>query len=261
MQIGVPAESLAGETRVAVTPETAKKLVAQGHRVLVQSGAGLASNATDAAYQAVGAEIVEAATALGAELVLKVRAPSDAELAQMKAGATLVGMLNPFDAEGLQRMAAARPHQLRAGGRAAHHARPEPGRAVLAGQHRRLQGRDAGGQPVPASFPDADDRGRHHQGRARGDPGRRRRRPAGDRHRQAPGRRDRGLRRASLGQGTGRVARRQVHRRAVRDRRGEGDRPKAWAAMRARCRRAGWSARRSRWPSAWRRPTSSSPPR
>jgi NAD(P) transhydrogenase subunit alpha len=107
MQIGVPAESLAGETRVAVTPETAKKLVAQGHRVLVQSGAGLASNATDEAYQAVGAEIVDAAAALAAELVLKVRAPSDAELAQMKAGSSLVGMLEPFNAEGLARIAAA----------------------------------------------------------------------------------------------------------------------------------------------------------
>ncbi|MEW5886013.1 MAG: Re/Si-specific NAD(P)(+) transhydrogenase subunit alpha [Pseudomonadota bacterium] len=107
MYIGVPAESAAGETRVAATPETVKKLVAQGHGVRVQSGAGLAASATDAAYQAVGAEVVDAASALGAELVLKVRAPSAAELALMRSGATLVGMLNPFDAEGLQRLAAA----------------------------------------------------------------------------------------------------------------------------------------------------------
>lgn len=107
MYIGVPAESAAGETRVAATPETVKKLVAQGHGVRVQSGAGLAASATDAAYQAVGAEVVDAASALGAELVLKVRAPSAAELALMRPGATLVGMLNPFDAEGLQRLAAA----------------------------------------------------------------------------------------------------------------------------------------------------------
>ena len=54
MQIGVPAETTAGETRVAVTPETAKKLKAQGHTLRVQSGAGLAASVTDEAYQAAG---------------------------------------------------------------------------------------------------------------------------------------------------------------------------------------------------------------
>ena len=107
MQIGVPTETAVGETRVAVTPETAKKLVAQGHTVLVQSGAGRAASAVDEAYQAVGAQITDAASALGAELVLKVRAPSDSELPLMRAGATLVGMLNPFDAAGLQKLATA----------------------------------------------------------------------------------------------------------------------------------------------------------
>lgn len=107
MLIGVPAETAAGETRVAVTPETAKKLTAQGHTLRLQSGAGVASSAPDAAYTAVGVEITDAAGALGCDLVLKVRAPSDSELAAMKPGATVVGMLNPFDAAGLQRMAAA----------------------------------------------------------------------------------------------------------------------------------------------------------
>ena len=107
MQIGVPTETAVGETRVAVTPETAKKLVAQGHTVLVQSGAGCAASAVDEAYQAVGAQITDAASALGAELVLKVRAPSDSELPLMRSGATLVGMLNPFDAAGLQKLATA----------------------------------------------------------------------------------------------------------------------------------------------------------
>lgn len=102
MLIGVPAESSAGETRVAVTPETAKKFIAQGHAVRVQSGAGVAASVTDGAFQAVGCEITDGAGALGADLVLKVRAPSDAERAQMKAGAALVGMLNPFDRDGLQ---------------------------------------------------------------------------------------------------------------------------------------------------------------
>ena len=107
MRIGVPAETTAGETRVAVTPETAKKIIAQGHQVLIQSGAGVAASVTDAAYEAVGAQITDAAGALGSELVLKVRAPSHTELGHMKSGAALVGMLNPFDADGLQRMAAA----------------------------------------------------------------------------------------------------------------------------------------------------------
>ena len=107
MQIGVPLETAAGETRVAATPETAKKLKAQGHTVRVESGAGVAAAATDEAYAAAGAEITDAAGALGCELVLKVRSPSADELALMKSGAALVGMLNPFDREGLERLAAA----------------------------------------------------------------------------------------------------------------------------------------------------------
>jgi NAD(P) transhydrogenase subunit alpha len=107
MRIGVPAETRAGETRVAMTPETAKKLKAQGHTLHVQSGAGLAASVTDAAYKAVGVQITDAAGALGCELVLKVSAPSAAELKNMKSGAALVGMLNPFDAEGLVQLAGA----------------------------------------------------------------------------------------------------------------------------------------------------------
>lgn len=107
MLIGVPAETTAGETRVAVTPETAKKLKAQGHTIRLQSGAGVASSAPDDAYTAVGAEITDAAGAWGCDLVLKVRAPSEAEAGSMKSGSTLVGMLNPFDAAGLQRVATA----------------------------------------------------------------------------------------------------------------------------------------------------------
>jgi NAD(P) transhydrogenase subunit alpha len=107
MLIGVPAETTAGETRVAVTPETAKKLKAQGHTIRVQSGAGVAASVTDEAYQAAGADITDAAGTYACDLVLKVRSPSDAECAQMKPGTTLVGMLNPFDAPGLQRLATA----------------------------------------------------------------------------------------------------------------------------------------------------------
>lgn len=102
MLIGIPLETLAGETRVAVTPETVKKLKSQGHTLRVQSGAGVAASVTDEAYVAAGAELTDAAGALGADMVLKVRSPSAEERAQMKPGAVLVGMLNPFDKDGLQ---------------------------------------------------------------------------------------------------------------------------------------------------------------
>ncbi len=107
MLIGVPVETTAGETRVAITPETAKKLMAQGHTVRIQSGAGVAASVTDAAYAAVGAELVDAATAWGCDLVLKVRGPSESETSLIKAGSAVVGMLEPFNAPGLQRLAAA----------------------------------------------------------------------------------------------------------------------------------------------------------
>jgi NAD(P) transhydrogenase subunit alpha len=107
MLIGIPLETAAGETRVAVTPETAKKLKSQGHTLRLQSGAGLAASAPDAAYEAVGVEITDRNGAFGCELVLKVRAPQPDELALMKPGTAVVGMLNPFDKEGLQRMAGA----------------------------------------------------------------------------------------------------------------------------------------------------------
>ena len=107
MLIGVPAETVAGETRVALTPETAKKLIAQGHQVRVQAGAGLRASVTDEAYAAAGAELTDAAGAFGGEMVLKVRSPQAAELALMRPGTVLVGMLEPFNADGLARLAAA----------------------------------------------------------------------------------------------------------------------------------------------------------
>ena len=107
MLIGVPSETMAGEARVAATPETVKKLKAQGHVLRVETGAGLAASVTDAAYAAAGAEIVDTAGAWAADLLLKVRAPTESEASWLRAGTTVVGMLNPFDAVGLQRLAAA----------------------------------------------------------------------------------------------------------------------------------------------------------
>jgi NAD(P) transhydrogenase subunit alpha len=107
MRIGIPAETRPGETRVAATPETVKKLAAK-HQVIVQSGAGLKAAAIDDAYVAAGAIIGTAADAFGADVVLKVRAPDATERAQMKPGAVLIGMLNPFDADNIAAMAAAK---------------------------------------------------------------------------------------------------------------------------------------------------------
>ena len=109
MQIGIPAETRAGETRVAATPETVKKLVAGGHhQVLVQSGAGATASVPDADYAAAGATIVgSAAEVFGqSDIVLKVRALQTDEIAQMKSGAIVIGLLNPYDAAGIEAMAA-----------------------------------------------------------------------------------------------------------------------------------------------------------
>jgi NAD(P) transhydrogenase subunit alpha len=108
MRIGVPAETRPGETRVAATPETVKKLVAGGkHVVLVQSGAGTAAAVPDADFQAAGATIVASAAEVYAQsdIVLKVRGPEAAELGGLKRGSILVGLLNPHDGAGIEALA------------------------------------------------------------------------------------------------------------------------------------------------------------
>ena len=99
MIIGIPRETRAGETRIAATPETVKKLAASGkHQLVVEAGAGASSSIPDAEFQAAGARIGTADEALGADVVLKVRGPSAEELPRLKRGAMLIGLLNPFDA-------------------------------------------------------------------------------------------------------------------------------------------------------------------
>ena len=105
MRIGVPAETRAGETRVAATPETVKKLAGK-NEVRVQSGAGNASSIRDADYAAAGAAIVpSAAEAWDADIVLKVRAPSESELSAAQSHSVLIGLLDPFNAAGLESLA------------------------------------------------------------------------------------------------------------------------------------------------------------
>jgi len=107
MLIGVPRETASGETRVAATPETVKKLKAQGHVLRIEAGAGIAASVTDEAYAAAGAEIVDRAAVYQSELLLKVKSPSADEITLIKPGTALVGMLNPFDRDGLQALATA----------------------------------------------------------------------------------------------------------------------------------------------------------
>ncbi|TAL56635.1 Re/Si-specific NAD(P)(+) transhydrogenase subunit alpha [Pandoraea sp.] len=107
MHIGIPLERWPGETRVAGTPETVKKLVATGHQVTVEHDAGLGASVPDALYEAAGARIGDTAAVLGADILLKVRTPVTAELAQLRAGTVLIGMLNPFDSENNAQLAAA----------------------------------------------------------------------------------------------------------------------------------------------------------
>lgn len=92
MLIGIPRESLPGETRVAATPQTVGQIIKLGYAVVVESGAGAASSFSDAAYVDAGAEIGDA---WDADVVLKVNAPDDAEIGKLRDGATLVSLISP----------------------------------------------------------------------------------------------------------------------------------------------------------------------
>jgi H+-translocating NAD(P) transhydrogenase subunit alpha len=104
MKISIAKERRAQERRVAATPDTAKRLVGMGLEVVVESGAGAGSSFPDSAYEAVGAKIArDAAAALGAgDIILKVQRPLRQgegaldEVALLKRGAVLIGMLQPL---------------------------------------------------------------------------------------------------------------------------------------------------------------------
>lgn len=97
MTIGVPRELLAGERRVALTPDTADKLKKLGYSIAIEAGAGDGANFSDDAYRAVGVEIKADAASLwaSADLVLKVNPPTSAESALLKDGATLLSFVWP----------------------------------------------------------------------------------------------------------------------------------------------------------------------
>src|SRR5690348_17208144 len=97
MRIAVLKERAAGESRVAVTPETAKKFIALGAVVAIESGAGGGASISDEAYREAGAEVGPAdATLKGAEIVLAVQAPDPAVLAAAANGAWVVATFDPY---------------------------------------------------------------------------------------------------------------------------------------------------------------------
>jgi len=98
MRIAVPREVTARETRVAITPDAVARLVARHLQVSVQSGAGAGACCDDSAYQAAGARIEPDAAAIwrAGELVIKVRPPTDDEVAMLRPGAALVSLLYPM---------------------------------------------------------------------------------------------------------------------------------------------------------------------
>ncbi|MDD4928009.1 MAG: Re/Si-specific NAD(P)(+) transhydrogenase subunit alpha [Gallionella sp.] len=97
MRIGIPAETYAGEKRVATVPEIAEKLIKLGFSVAVESGAGDGANFSDDAYRTAGAQIVEGAARLWAQsdIVFKVTVPTRAEVELMPDGITLIGFIWP----------------------------------------------------------------------------------------------------------------------------------------------------------------------
>ncbi|MFK8111733.1 MAG: Re/Si-specific NAD(P)(+) transhydrogenase subunit alpha [Rubripirellula sp.] len=104
MKVGITKEIYPGERRVAATPETARRLMEKlGFEVLVESEAGAAASFPDSSYQAVGCELTQGASAIWdqADVVLKVRAPQDHEIQQMRAGQTLVCFLAPAQNQAL----------------------------------------------------------------------------------------------------------------------------------------------------------------
>lgn len=95
MRIGIPKESLPGETRVACTPATVTQLRKLGFEVVVEHGAGSAASLDDAAYEAAGAVVAGADEVWGCPLVYKVNAPDENEIGRLNAGQTLVSFLWP----------------------------------------------------------------------------------------------------------------------------------------------------------------------
>ena len=108
MKLGIVKETRPDERRVAASPQVVAKWVKAGWQVHVERGAGAAASYPDSQYEAAGASIVERPTAWHAEIVLKLRPPLDAEVAQLHEGATLISFIYPAENAALLEKLAAR---------------------------------------------------------------------------------------------------------------------------------------------------------
>src|SRR5436190_11322003 len=103
MKVGVPRETAAGERRVALVPETVKRLAGGGFEVAVERGAGEAASFPDPDYEQAGATLVD--DAYSAEAVVKVQPPSPGERDRLREGQILIGFLQPLtDRDGINRL-------------------------------------------------------------------------------------------------------------------------------------------------------------
>jgi NAD(P) transhydrogenase subunit alpha len=111
MKIGVPREVTPGERRIALVPDSAKKLVADGNEVWVESAGSGPADFADADYASAGAKLAPGAAAIwsSSDLVLKVQPPTAAEIELLREGTLLVAILQPFqNADTVRRLAARR---------------------------------------------------------------------------------------------------------------------------------------------------------
>ncbi len=99
MKLFVPREREGGETRVAASPDTVRKLAGLGAEIVVEAGAGEASRMTDPAFEAAGARIGSAEDAREADVVLKVRRPNAREISSYKRGAVVIAIMDPYGNE------------------------------------------------------------------------------------------------------------------------------------------------------------------
>ena len=222
MKIGVPKETAEGERRVALVPDVVKALTAKGIEVVVEPGAGEGASHGDDEYTRRRRE--------GRRRRLGRRRRPQGDAADRRGGRAAEAGPGPdrlpraADQPEPRQVARRRgSHQLRHGGDPADHPRAVDGRALLAGQPRRLHvGADRGAR-VGEALPDDDHGGGDDPAGQGSCPGRRSRGPAGDRDGQAPRRRGHRLRRPLGRQGAGPVARRPLPRgRGGEGRRGGG---------------------------------------
>jgi H+-translocating NAD(P) transhydrogenase subunit alpha len=110
VKIGAPKEIFEGEARVAMTPASAKDLQKLGHSCVIEAGAGMLAGFSDAAYAEAGVEVVTGAEALfaAAEVIVKVRPPSEAEASRLTEGQTLISFFYPGQNEALMATANAK---------------------------------------------------------------------------------------------------------------------------------------------------------